>query len=158
MSGEASATVGLPEEVRAVLSGQPTVGELDQAFPLLTVDAGGTVEVCLLSRTEIEPGGAGLRMVLAGRRVRRNLQASGRATLLAVAGNAAHVLALEVRRTLEGDGALAAELAVVRATRDDAGVELAPLRFRAEERLRFEERWDRTAALLERLAAEGEPA
>lgn len=149
---------GLPEEVRAVLDGRPTIGELDQAFPLLTVDADGTVDVCLLSRTEVEPGGAGLRMVVAGRRVRRNLRASGRATFLAVAGNAAHVLTLEVRRLVDGDGALAAELAVVHATRDDAGVELVPLRFRAEERLVFEERWDRTAALLERLASGGEPA
>lgn len=148
----------VPAEVQAVLEGQPAVGELDQAFPFLTVDAAGTVDVCLLSRTELAVADGALRAVLAGTRVRRNLVATGRATLLAVADNAAHTLALQLRRSLEGEGAMAAELAVVRATRDDAGVELFPFRFRVADHLKVAERWDRTAALLGRLAAEEGPS
>lgn len=145
----------VPAAVRAALEGRPVVGELDQAFLLLTVDGTGAVDACLLSRTEVEARDRAIRVVVAGTRVRRNLRASGKATLVAVAGNAAHVLALELRRTIEDDGALAAELGVVRATRDDVGVTLEPLRFRVDERLRDDERWDRTAALLGRLDREG---
>lgn len=141
----------LPDEVRAVLDGRPEIGQLDQAFPLLTVDPDGVVDVCLLSRTELEPFGDTVRIVTMSRKARRNLAASGRATLLAVAGNAAHYLALELRRSLEAEGAMAAELAVTRHLRDDLGVELRPVQFRVEARLQVEERWDRTATLLDRL-------
>ena len=128
------------------------MGELDQAFLLLTCDATGLVDVCLLSRTEVAPAPDGVRAVVASTKARRNLAASGRATLVVVSGDAAHYLGLEVRRTVEGDGAVGVELGVVRYLRDDVGVELHPLRFRAEERLRVAERWERTAALLARLA------
>ncbi|MGH9108476.1 MAG: hypothetical protein ACRDY3_03250 [Acidimicrobiales bacterium] len=163
------AAVPVPAEVVAALDGTPTVGELDQAFLFLTADPTGLVDVCLLSRTEIEPGHDHVRLVVASTRARRNLQASHRATLVAVCGDAAHYLGLEVRRTVEGDevgevavgagagavgvgaGAVGVELTVVRSLRDDVGVELRPLQFRAGEQLRVTEHWDRTATLLARL-------
>lgn len=141
----------VPPEVAAALAGRPAVGQLDQAFPLLTADPTGLVDVCLLSRTEVEPLPDAVRVVVASTKARRNLTATGRATLLAVCDDAAHYLGLELRRSVEADGALAAELAVVRALRDDVGVELHPLRFRVDARLEVAERWDRSAALLARL-------
>lgn len=142
----------LPEEVREVVDGLPAVGQLDQAFSLLTVDPDGVVDVCLLSRTEVATAGTRLRFVVGSSKARRNLRASGRATLVAVSGDAAHYLALQLVRSLEEDGAMAAELDVVRSLRDDLGVELLPMRFRVDEKLRMIERWDRTGELLERLA------
>ena len=148
---------GVPDEVRAVVDGLPAVGERDQAFVLTTVDPDGVIDVCLLSRTEVATTSDVVRVVVGSRKARRNLQATGRATLLVVANDAAHYLALALGRTLEEDGAMAAELGVVRSLRDDLGVELLPMRFRVDEKLRVLERWDRTASLLVRLAETGQP-
>ena len=142
-----------PPEVAAALTGRPTAGQLDQAFPLLTADPTGLVDVCLLSRTEIEPVAGGVRVVVVSTKARRNLAATRRATLLAVCDDAAHYLGLELGRSIEAEGVLTAELAIVRALRDDVGVELHPLRFRVDTSLEVAERWDRTAALLTRLGA-----
>ncbi|HWG64908.1 MAG TPA: hypothetical protein VG253_24750 [Streptosporangiaceae bacterium] len=144
----------LPEDVLAAIAGLPAAGELDQVFVLLTADPDGPIDVCLLSRTELQATPTTVLLVTRSTKARRNLAASGRATLIAMTGGAAHYIALEIRRTIEDEGALAAELAPVRVLRDDLGVELQPARFRAEERLRVEERWDRTTALLSRLADE----
>jgi hypothetical protein len=154
--GDAAGAV--PEEVRRAVEGTPAVGALDAAFELLTVDPDGRVDVCLLSRNEVEAGPTALRLVVASTKARRNLYATGRATFLAVAGDAAHYLALRVRRVVEEDGAMAAELEVERDLRDDLDVELHPIRFRVEERLAAEERWDRTRELLARLASGGAPS
>lgn len=147
----------MPAEVRQVLDGAPEAGSLDQAFVLLTAAPDGPIDVCLLSRTEVVAGPSAVQVVVASTKARRNLEACGRATLVAVAGNAGHYLSLELRRTVEADGALAAELEVVRYLRDDLGVELQPMRFRVEPRLEADERWDRTAALLRRLASIEQP-
>lgn len=156
MSGPAGPGArAVPDEVRRAVEGTPVVGDLDAAFALLTVDPDGRVDVCLLSRNEVEAGPKALRLVVASTKARRNLRATGRATFLAVAGDAAHYLALRVRRVVEEDGAMAAELEVERELRDDLDVELHPIRFRVEERLAVEERWDRTRRLLARLASGG---
>lgn len=146
-------TTQVPDDVRRALEGTPAVGTLDPAFALLTVDGDGRVDVCLLSRTEVDAGPTSVRVVVTSTKARRNLLATGKATLLVVAGDAGHYLALRVRRVLDDDGAFAADLEVERALRDDLGVELHPMRFRVAARLAVEERWERTSRLLARLAA-----
>ena len=154
---EASDTAAAPgrvhDEVRRAVEGLPEVGSLDQAFALLTVDGEGRVDVCLLSRTELETTSTSVRLVVASTKARRNLGSTARATLIAVSGHAAHYLSLRVSRNLEAEGAAAVELEVERDPRDDLGVELQPMRFRVEERLAVLERWDRTRDLLARLGA-----
>ena len=155
MSGSAATDRSeVPARVRDAVAGVPEVGTLDDAFLFLTVDAQGRVDVCLLSRTEVEATPSSLRVVVAGRKARRNLRATGRATFVAVTDDAAHYLALRVLRVLEDDGAIGAELEVERDLLDDLGVELHPIRFRVAEKLAVEERWDRTRRLLARLASE----
>ena len=139
----------------ACVEGTPVAGTLDQAFALLTVDADGLVDVCLLSRTELASTGSRVRLVVASTKARRNLKASGQATLVAVVDNAARYLALKVERTVEGDGAMAVEASPVRLLTDDLGIELRPILFRVDERLRVDERWDRTERLLSELASTG---
>jgi hypothetical protein len=148
---------GVPDAVVSAISGVPAVGDLDQAFPLLTAGTARPVEVCLLSRTELRATAEHILLVSSSTRVARNLAETGRATLVAVAGNAAYYLALDLRRQLSEDGALAAEMAVSETRRDSLGVELLPMCFRVEARLRVEERWDRTTTLLDALATAGRP-
>jgi hypothetical protein len=148
----------ISEEVRAAVEGTPACGDLDQAFALLTAGPGGPIDVCLLSRTEVRAAATTIRLVVAGSKARRNLLASGQATLMVITGNAAHYLSLDRQVTIEDDGAVATEFGVVRQLRDDLGVELHPILFRVEERLRTEERWERTSALLDRLEQAGQPS
>ena len=140
--------------MRDAVAGVPEVGTLDHAFMFLTVDVQGRVDVCLLSRTEVETTPSSIRVVVASSKARRNLRATGRATFVVVTGDAAHYLALRVVRVLEDAGAIGAELEVERDLLDDLGVELHPIRFRVAEKLAVEERWDRTRRLLARLASE----
>jgi hypothetical protein len=153
-SAAAAGALEVPAEVRDAVAGVPEIGALDQVFMLLTVDVQGRVDVCLLSRTEVEATASSLRVVVAGTKARRNLRVTGRATFVAVAGDAAYYLALRVVRVLEEAGAIGAVLEVERALRDGLGVELHPACFRVEEKLAAEERWDRTRRLLERLVSE----
>lgn len=147
----------VPDEVRDLISGRPVIGEMEQAFVLLTASANGPIDVCLLSRAEMETTDSTIRIVIRSRKARINLGDTGRATLVAVRGDTAHYLALELRRTLdEGDdgSTFAAELGVVRHLTDTLGVELRPLLFKVEPRLAVDEGWDRTAELIDRLQAD----
>lgn len=144
---------GVPGGVQAAIAGLPVAGELDQVFVLLTAAPDGPIDVCLLSRSELHATPTRVLLVTRSSKARRNLAASPRATLIAMTGAAAYYLALETRRTIEEDGAVAAEFEPVRVLRDDLGVELQPARFRVDERLRIEERWEKSASLLGRLAA-----
>ena len=49
----------VPPELVAMLEGAPVVGAREQAFPFITVDAGGFPHPALLSRAEMEVGPAG---------------------------------------------------------------------------------------------------
>lgn len=136
------------------LDGLPTVGEFDQAFLLITVNEGGIPEVCVLSRTELRPGvgDADLAAVIASRRARANLTRRPVATIVAVADDAVYVLTCNVVRRLDEADASAVVFAVADQRRDSVGVALRPLQFRVEERLRVDERWDRTERLLGMIA------
>ncbi len=145
----------VPDEVRQVIDGVAAVGDLDQAFVLLTAGPTGVIDVCLLSRTELRATTSSILLVVVSSKARRNLDSSGQATLIVVCGNAANYLYLERLRAIAADGILALEFGVVRALHDDLGVELQPMMFRVEERLRIAERWSRTEALLGRLERAG---
>ena len=59
----------VPRELVAMLEGAPVVGAREQAFPFITVDAGGFPHPALLSRAELEVGPAGeLHAALRSRR------------------------------------------------------------------------------------------
>lgn len=147
----------VPRELRALVSGQPVVGEMEQAFLLLTSSADGPIDVCLLSRAELEATESAIRLVTRSRKARKNLDDTRRATLVAVHGDTAHYLALEVQRSIEDGTAAAIELVVVRHLADSLGVDLEPLLFKVEGHLAVEERWDQTAALLGRLRGPDAP-
>ncbi|MGH3302935.1 MAG: hypothetical protein ACRDOK_14860 [Streptosporangiaceae bacterium] len=143
--------IEVPEPVLAAVAGLPVVGELDQAFLLLTAHTSGPVDVCLLSRTELRATSHRVLLVTTSSKARRNLADNGRATLVAVTADSAHYLALQLRRSVSDDNALACEFTVARTLRDAMGVELRCLQFRVAETLRLQERWQRTADLLDRL-------
>jgi hypothetical protein len=139
----------------SLFGGTPPNGDLDQAFLLLTVAESGAVDTCLLSRTELRPASYGLAAVIASRRARANLAARPTATIVAVAGDELHTLTCDVAARLDADGAAAFALRIRDHRRDGLGIELTPMRFRVAERLRVEERWDRTNRLLGQLENTG---
>jgi hypothetical protein len=151
----------LPEDLAACFRGLPVVGQLDQAFLLLTVNERDGVDTCLLSRTELrtyESDGADLMAVVASRRARANLSARPRATIVAVVGDAVHTIECRIVHRTDAPDTAALLLAAAEHRRDTVGVELRPLSFRVEERLRVEERWDRTEQVMRSLAAPAEPS
>jgi hypothetical protein len=156
VAAEGRAAVEVPGELVELLAGRPVPGAEEQAFVLLTVDEAGWVHICLLSRAELEADAHQIRAVIASRRARRHLARDGRATLLAVGGGVAHVCRLRLERQVEGEGAVAAAFSVVDHARDDAGVALQPLRYRATAELAEREHWARSAELNRRLS-EAEP-
>ena len=137
-------------DVAALFAGTPSLGELDQAFLLLTVADSGAVDTCLLSRMELRPGSRGdeLAAVVSSRRARANLAARPVATLVAVADDELHTLTCEVTARLDAQGATALALRVTGHRTDGLGIELTPMRYRVAEKLRVVERWDRTEKLL----------
>ena len=141
----------VPSEIISVIEGRPVAGTLDQAFVLLTVDAEGVPDVCLLSRAEIESDDREVRMVIASRKARSNLGRSVRGTLIVVVNGVPNYLALVRRATVEGRGALGVAATVTRVIRDDIGVELHPMTFRVDEQLEVVERWEHSEALFEEL-------
>lgn len=144
----------LPADVVATLAGSPPLGELDQGFLLLTADAEGIPDVCMLSRAEVEADASEVRVVVASRKATANLARGGRATLVVVARGVPHYVALSLLRAAGADGATGFALSVTRVLRDDLGVELYPMLYRVEEWLMGAERWDRSRALMSALREE----
>lgn len=148
--------VTLPPEVARLLTGIPEINGDEQAFPFLTVDDAGYPHVALLSRRELEPQADGdtLLAVVASPRTRANLERDGRACLVAVDGDVAYSVKLQLVRSLLEPDAIAAAFAVVEHKADSAGLPLTGIRFRPTPELVRLEHWDRTAELLIRLAAD----
>jgi hypothetical protein len=140
--------------VESWLGGTPSTGDLDQAFLFLTVSPAGAVDVCLLSRMELRPTSWGFAAVVASRRARANLTDRPVATIVAVYGDEVHTFTCGVDARLDADGAAALALGIRDHRGDGLGIELTPIRYRVAERLRIEERWDRTERLLRLLKAE----
>lgn len=136
--------VRVPDAVAELLIGRPSIGATEQAFPFVTVDEKGFAHVCLLSRMELDVVDDELRAVVASRRTGANLERSGRATLIAVAGTTGHYLKLRVVRQAHVEGVLAAALVVVDHIADSLGIALTPITFVVPEGLDVRENWQRT--------------
>jgi hypothetical protein len=150
-------TADAEHSVAGCFGGTPSVGDLDQAFLFLTVNPAGAVDTCLMSRMELRPASYGFAVVVASRRARANLAERPVATITAVCGDELHTFSCEVDARLDADGAAAFALRIRDHRSDGLGIELTPIRFRVEERLRVEERWDRTDRLLRLLEAQVSP-
>ncbi|MFI1912247.1 hypothetical protein [Nocardia sp. NPDC020380] len=140
----------LPADLAGLLRGFPVAGELEQAFPFLTVDEHGFPHSALLSRSELEPSADGTRLlaVISSSRTGANLRRSGHAGLIAVAGTVCHHVKLGVTASVEDGRWLGCAFEVTAHTRDDIGITMEPLTFRTSAALAEQESWDRTAALL----------
>jgi hypothetical protein len=117
----------------------------------LTVNPAGAVDTCLLSRMELRPAGDGFAAVVASRRARANLASRPVATIVAVCDDEMHTYSCQVDARVDADGAAAFALRIRDHRGDGLGIELTPIRYRVEERLQVEERWDRTDRLLQLL-------
>ncbi len=153
-----TAVSAVDADVAACLGGAPRIGELDQAFLFLTAGQGGAVDVCLLSRVEVRVTDEGFAAVVASRRARANLADRPVATIVVVCGDELHTFTCDVTTRVETGEAAAYALAVRGHRRDGLGIELIPLRYRVAEKLRFDERWDRTEQLLQQLQSTLRPA
>jgi hypothetical protein len=152
--------VRLDDEVAAILGdggaelfARPT----SQAFPLLTVDAGGRPHVCLLCAAQLAvlADRQEIALSIAGRTTCENLRARPVATLVAIGGTTAHYLKGTVVRDVTVEGRAGFVLHVDDHKADSAGVELSPVLFRFSPELAIEERWSRDAAVLRALAGAG---
>ncbi len=137
----------IPPEVIAALDGTAEPGRREAMSMLLTVDADGVPDVCLLSRTELDADPDELRVVITGRKARANLARGSRATLVVFAG-AFTYLALRHTGTVDERGF---RFEVTRVLRDDIGVPVQPATYLVEPGLAEAESWDQTAALLQRM-------
>jgi len=142
--------VNVPEAVAAALTTPVEVGVPTQMFPFLTVDDAGAPHCAVVSSTEVAVAddGTELFVVLGGRRSRSYLEASGRATLLAVEGTTLHTLKLTLVASREHDGVFAAALQVADHQADSLGIALVPLGFTPPPDIAERERWDVTVAAL----------
>jgi hypothetical protein len=139
----------VPPEIAAFFAGQPQVDAWEPAFMLLTVEETGHPHVCLLSRAELEADTGHLYAVVASRTATANLARSPVATLVAVDGDTAFYLKVEVTRASESmPRALAFALTGVR--RDSLGIPLTPLRYLVTGELPVIEHWAETRELLNR--------
>ena len=137
----------VPGELVAMLEGAPVVGAREQAFPFVTADADGFPHPALLSRAEMEvgPDGADLRAALRSRRTRANLERSGHAALIAVAGRTAHYVKLRLTRSMAVHDLLACVFEVVEHKPDSLGIALTPITYQVTAEIARAERWDATA-------------
>lgn len=144
----------VPPEVTHLLAGRPTPGTDEQAFPFLTIDAGGYPHVALLSRAElaVDEGRDRLLAVISSSGTRANVLRDRRAALVAVGGLVAHSTSLSLVDTLEEDRFLGCAFEVVRHTADTLGIPLDPMRFPASDHVAQLERWDVSERMLSRLA------
>lgn len=145
----------LPAALAALLAGRPAADSTEQAFPLLTVDAAGFPHVALLSRAEVEvsPAGDALLAAIASERTRANLLRERRCTVIAVGGQTAHYAKFTVSATLSAPPLLGCELRLADYKADSLGIDLSPAEYTATSGLAQLEHWDRSQALLDRLAA-----
>jgi hypothetical protein len=146
-----------PEEagarLAALVSGDAVIGEEEQVFALLSVDADGSPRSCALSRTEIAVDGLAVHVAVHARRPTANIERDERATLVAYDGDAILAIRLALASGFSDAGLFAARLDIVGAEADSLGIPLRPPTFVATAEVSILEHWDRTRAALAVLAA-----
>jgi hypothetical protein len=147
----------IPGQLAELLTGRPSVGEQEQAFPFLTVDDNGFPHMALLSRSELDvnPDRSLVLVALYSERTRANLARDGRAGLIAIGGPVAHYAKLEVVRTIEAEGLTGCALELVELKDDSYGIPLQPIGFTTTEQVAAMDRWEATARVLDQLAHDG---
>jgi hypothetical protein len=145
---------GLDDDVAALLGGSVAVGDSQQAFPLLTVDADGYPHAGLVSRRELRVRAADRALLLAlrGRGARANLARSPTAGLIAIDGDTAHEIKLRVLDTREAGEVTGYVLEAVEHKRDTLGIALEPITYRVSAELAAREGWDAVDRVLDALA------
>jgi hypothetical protein len=139
----------VPPAVVAALAGPPLVDTWQTVSMLLTATPEGIVDVCLLSKAEIEAHPDVVLLAVASRAARANITRSRHATLVVFdAGTAAYYLAVELLAQVSETDADGLAFGVVRVLTDDVGVALQPPRYRVDGHLPVSEDWDRSARLL----------
>ncbi len=137
--------VVIPSEVIEQLNGLPVPGQHEAAFPLLTVDDEGFPHVCLLSRAELEADAGEVRVVIASRRTRANLERNGHACLLVVEGTTAHYVKLTLDRAHAVEDRIAIAFSPADHRADSLGISLTPIGYVPTDDLSGLERWDLSA-------------
>jgi hypothetical protein len=100
---------------------------------------------------EVGPGAGDLRAALRSRRTCANLERSGRAALIAVEGETAHYVTLNLVRSTVVHDLLACVFEVVGHKPDSLGVALSPVLYDVTADIARSERWDTTVEALHRL-------
>ncbi len=144
-----------PEEAAALLAplvaGDAVIGENEQVFALLSVDADGSPRSCALSRTEIAMHGTAVHVALHARRTTTNIERERRATLVAYGGDDIIAVRLVLDSAISDAGLFGARLAIVDAETDSLGIPLQPPTFVPTAELSIQEHWERTRAVLAHL-------
>jgi hypothetical protein len=148
--------MNVPDTLAALIRPAAPDQPMDQAFPLLTVDAAGYPHVALLASTQlgVDDPLTLLLASVAGTTTRANLSRDRRATLLAVDGIALHIAKLDVVFIAETDDRAGFALRVVAYRLDSAGTALHPMMFARSDELVAAERWDKDTEVLARLRQE----
>ncbi len=142
----------VPDEVARLVAGFPDVDADELAFPFVTVDPAGFPHAALLSRSELAVSpDSELVAAVRSPNTKSNLDRSGQAALIAVAGTAAHYLKLRVVHNVVSGDLTGYLLRVAEHKRDSIGIPLTPVGFRTTAELSRAEHWAHARSLIEHL-------
>lgn len=141
----------VPPELCAAVRGTPTIGTWDVMVPFLTVDEAGFPHVCLLSRAELDADAESVYAVLASPTTIANLRRDGRATVIAVAQDAAVYCKLTAEKSIVDGGWLGVRFSVASVKRDGLNIPLRPPGYLVTTDLAGTENWAHSTDLMTRL-------
>jgi hypothetical protein len=142
--------MNVPAELALLLETWPRPDHDEQAFPFVTVDEDGYPHVMLLCTAELlatNDRGA-ILVAVASATAQANLARTGRATLIAADGAAAHYAKLRVRGTEDHGHFTVYTCELTHYKRDSLGIPLRPMDFHATKEIAESERWTTTRAAL----------
>lgn len=121
-----SGDLPVPDSIVAAMRGRPQPGSWDDACLLLTSTAEGVVDVCMLSRAEVDAFPDAIYAVVASRNSPANLDRSGAGTLVIFAAGGFTYLAVRRDHAVATASMTGYRLVVTRVLTDDVGVEVCP--------------------------------
>ncbi len=133
--------IALPQDVIDAFAGRPEPGSWDDACLLLTSTAEGVVDVCMLSRAEVDVDDRYVHAVVGSRKARANLQTHRAGTLLAFAQGSIYYLALTLHDEFVDDAVCGFTFTVRRVLHDDIGIALRSLGYFVDPGLERTENW-----------------